>query len=115
MVDQLLVNKSRNGEQRVDNFGSKFIDWLVEPKKDLNSEIVFRFGRFFESIFSNDSQAIVLSKCLFFLVYTEDFSQGVMVSCNGFFFLMLSVVKCRQITSTVINYHVGWTISRYVT
>ena len=47
--------------------------------------------------------------------YTEDFSQGVMVSCNGFFFLMLSVVKCRQITSTVINYHVGWTISRYVT
>ena len=31
------------------------------------------------------------------------------------FFLMLSVVKCRQITSTVINYHVGWTISRYVT
>ena len=29
--------------------------------------------------------------------------------------LMLSVVKCRQITSTVINYHVGWTISRYVT
>ena len=45
-------------------------------------------------------------------VYTEDFSQGVMVSCNGFFF---NVVKCRQITSTVINYHVGWTISRYVT
>ena len=34
---------------------------------------------------------------------------------TGFFFLMLSVVKCRQITSTVINYHVGWTISRYVT
>ena len=33
---------------------------------------------------------------------------------TGFFF-MLSVVKCRQITSTVINYHVGWTISRYVT
>ena len=28
------------------------------------------------------------------------------------FFLMLSVVKCRQITSTVINYHVGCTISR---
>ena len=47
--------------------------------------------------------------------YTEDFSQGVMVSCNGVFFLMLSVVKCRQITSTVINYHVGWTTSRYVT
>ena len=47
--------------------------------------------------------------------YTEDFGQGVMVSCNGFFLLMLSVVKCRQITSTVINYHVGWTISRYVT
>ena len=49
------------------------------------------------------------------IYYTEDFSQGVMVSCNGVFFLMLSVVKCRQITSTVINYHVGWTISRYVT
>ena len=44
--------------------------------------------------------------------YTEDFGQGVMVSCNGVFF---NVVKCRQITSTVINYHVGWTISRYVT
>ena len=36
--------------------------------------------------------------------YTEDFSQGVMVSCNGFFF---NVVCCQVSTNNVHSYQLS--------
>ena len=84
----------------------------VEPKKPTISAIETELNTNVFILCFSMSFLALFNKLVQF--YTEDFSQGVMVSCNGFF-LMLSVVKCRQITSTVINYHVGWTISRYVT
>ena len=37
--------------------------------------------------------------------YTEDFSQGVMVSCNGFFFF--NVVCCQVSTNNVHSYQLS--------